>query len=268
MKLEALLRQIVAMDMPHVTIYPGKRIGTGTKAAFSTADCVDDVDAIDAPRAANLLELFMADVEDGHYTARLKKGTKGGANEREIPFYKGIQQDALSVTQQTITGPWSTIENPQQYIADQLQAFKDKLLAEKQREEQEVRISGLEEELRQARSWEPKVEFLGRVVIEGLVEKLGFPAKAIGDIARVSDPVLPQPDDAIQGTEGANPEDPDYGDMTPEEIRVHKGINVIADKLGDQTPELIDKLATLDPDKLLKLAQLPSEVITAVTSSL
>lgn len=247
MDVQAVSKQIEKAGLYVVQVYEGAR--AGSKAAFSTLDYVQDEKELDPKQAARLFEEFMEDASPGKYVVRLKKGAKAGAAEREISFvkldpYEGKGRVSGAGESEGFTRVMAEMEK-------RFEAQLDRMKQEQERSRLEEKIRELEQQVRDSRSWEPKLEKLMEFAAMKFLNQ---------------QPALPsgEPDlDAIGQAPLISEEEAHTLDS-----RVNSSLSQLAGKLGAGTADLLETLSRIEEDKLEKLNQMDPATLKSLLAML
>lgn len=252
MDVQAVSKQIEKAGLYVVQVYEGAR--AGSKAAFSTLDYVQDEKELDPKQAANLFEEFMEDAAPGKYVARLKKGAKAGAAEREISFVKVDQDGKVRISG---AGDSEGVSRLMSEMEKRFEAQIDRLKQEQERTRLEEQIRELQQQVKDSRSWEPKLEKLVEFAAVRILHHMPDSGVTITSLpAGDRDPAI-----------GTAPElsEEEAGQL---DQRVNASLSELAGKLGAGTANLLETLSRLQIDKLQKLNQMDPATIKSLISML
>lgn len=250
----------------HVKVYKG-RMSEKAVPLFCSSDWYQGEEEENPDQSATFFEDFMQRMPDGPYTARIQKAATSPNTSRIIPFKNYSEDSADPATAYTqslqgiypgITGPGDLRSHIDEQVTLKLSAFMAEMKAEQEKQALRDEISGLKEELRSSKGWEPKLNYIFRLFTEQQLDAKGIPFTAMADVAKTT----------VSGHDEEEEEEVSKEESDELNVRVNRSMSEMAGKIGGETAILIEKLSALDAEQLEKLAAMPEENIRQLAAML
>lgn len=251
MQIEQVKGQIIATRSARVRLFPGRRISDKAVPLFCSDYYQEWQEAGTEEKArvsAELLEQFILGVAPGWYMVSMQKGENAVRTRLNVPLQVGESHSISGMVQPNY--PVKSEEQIRSEVMEQL---------EREREIDDLRdmINGLQESLKEKNGFEDKVLSIFKLMGFQALENNGVPAREISNTISGQASVM----NAAQSQEEEG--EPDEGEQ-----RFTAAINGIASKLQGRTPEFMEKLNRLSPERIQKLCDLPDDQIDLLTSAL
>ncbi|MEL6190818.1 MAG: hypothetical protein AAFR66_02170 [Bacteroidota bacterium] len=258
MQIEQVKTQIIATGSARVRLFPGRRVTDKSHPLFCSDYYQQWKDAAEEEKAevsAQLLEEFASGLTPGTYTVSMQRSESAVRSRMNVPLDVKIDPAVAG-----LSGGAPQYLPPQKTETQIREEIWKEVEREREMEDLTAELSEVKRLLKEKNSFGDKVlQILQQMGLTGL-ENQGIPARNIANTIGGQVQTMSQNHESLGDAFEGDGEDPNQ--------RFQVAIEGITGKLGDRSPEFMEKLNRLSPEKINALCSLPDEQIDLLTGAL